>query len=231
MKRSSKVALVLLGSVGAAAAAVSWLSDEAPDGTAGDQMFRSIDDCRATYDDATCAAKYGEAKAEHERLAPKYATREACEQDIGPNLCTVTDAPPQRGDGGPDRSAAMPPGGWFIPAFAGFMIGRSLLSPAVPLHFGPPPPALAPDCPRTPDGNCRATGSGSSLGHVYYCGGSLGAGGVRTAAYAGSVGQSGGRTVVTSGALGGRAATGIANATHRGGFGGTGRGFSGGGKT
>ncbi|HEY0523285.1 MAG TPA: DUF1190 domain-containing protein [Stellaceae bacterium] len=238
-KRSGRIALAVVATVGAAAALTTWLDDDSSSemGTAGETMFRDAAECRQSYDDATCDEKFAEAKAEHDRLSPKYATRDDCEREIGAGLCTITDAPPARAeDGEPDRTAAMPPGGWFMPAFAGFLIGRSLLAPAVPLHYGPPPPGAAvPDCPRSPDGSCRpmpAAGGSGSASHVWYCGGGSASSGsgYRSAAYYGTVSRSGtGRAIVTS--PGTRAASGVASTSSsvsRGGFGAAGRAASGG---
>jgi uncharacterized protein YgiB involved in biofilm formation len=236
MKRSRKIGLGLVATVGAVAA-LAHCGEETPTdtGVAGETMFRGAEECRQLYDGELCRARFAEAKAEHERLAPKYASRAECERDFGAGVCATTEAPPLRPDGEPDRAAAAPPGGWFMPALAGFLIGRSLAGPAVPLHYGPPPPGLAPDCPRTPDGNCQATGSGGR--YAYYCGGSSGSGrgtmggGVRPAAFYGTVSERAGRAVVRSPSPGGRAATGVANTVSRGGFGAAGRAVASGGSS
>src|SRR3982750_4527310 len=100
-KRSHRIGLPVIATGGAAAALATWLDDTSPPsetGTAGETMFRDAAECRQSYDDATCDEKFAEAKTEHDRLAPKYATRDDCEREIGADLCTVTDAPPARAE-------------------------------------------------------------------------------------------------------------------------------------
>lgn len=151
MKRSRKVALILLTGVGATAAVAYYQS-----GSGEETLVTSLDDCMQTYDEALCRAKFAEAEAVHERTAPQFPTQAACEQGYGPTNCVAA----------PHLSASG--GSVFIPAMIGFMAGRALANPQ-PLYYGPP----AANCsdPRTAQSCGRSGGGGGGRsvfsGHSY----------------------------------------------------------------
>jgi uncharacterized protein YgiB involved in biofilm formation len=102
-KRSCAIALTFLtGTV----LAVGMCSDDKP------VYARNQTDCvKATGDDQACAQAQQEAIRQHLANAPRFADQQSCIAAFGPDNCRAY-ADPQTGKG------------WFIPAMAGFMIGR-----------------------------------------------------------------------------------------------------------
>ncbi len=77
-------------------------------------IFKTLDECKTTYPDLTaqCDMAFDQALKAAEKTAPKYATLEDCVAEFGADLCRRAD----KGDGT----------SWFMPAMAGFMLGRAL---------------------------------------------------------------------------------------------------------
>ena len=74
--------------------------------------YTSLDECKAANDisDTECDAGYANAAKQAEQTAPRYATREECEGQWGPEQCR------QNGSGG----------SFFTPLLTGFVIGQML---------------------------------------------------------------------------------------------------------
>jgi len=122
MKRSSRVSLVLLSSVGAA---VTLSGCEAPPATPADTggTFANKAECIAVYDQATCDAADKLAKQEHLANAPKFSKREECIAQFGAEMCQ-----PASNYGGSSDI--------FMPMMMGYMMGSAMSNPA-PLYYGP----------------------------------------------------------------------------------------------
>jgi uncharacterized protein YgiB involved in biofilm formation len=75
--------------------------------------YTSLDECKAADDiaDTECDAAYAVAQAESQRSAPRYATREECEGQWGPEQCRPLNS------GG---------GSFFGPLATGFIVGQLL---------------------------------------------------------------------------------------------------------
>lgn len=82
-------------------------------GTEEVDIYTSLQEClqKQLGEAQLCETAFREALQEAEQTAPKYATREDCEYEFGEQNCVTTE---QQG-----RS-------WFMPAMAGFMLGRAL---------------------------------------------------------------------------------------------------------
>jgi uncharacterized protein YgiB involved in biofilm formation len=137
MKRSRNVALVIVG-----AAALGGCGERSD---SGETVFQSLADCRRFYDEDICRTKTIEAEKLHTETAPKFANREACEAAYGQEACVETNVAPS---GQQTTSSSSPSqtttqthasggGSWFMPAMMGYMLGRSMSTPT-PLYYGPP---------------------------------------------------------------------------------------------
>lgn len=111
-KRSSHVALAI---VGAAAFALAGCQESQTEAAA----FPDIASCKAAskadgwFTPADCDAAFAEAQVLHEETAPRYESRELCEQEHGPEAC-------QSASGGSGGS------GIFMPLLMGYMIGQAM---------------------------------------------------------------------------------------------------------
>ncbi|MFQ3197045.1 MAG: hypothetical protein ACI8R9_000491 [Paraglaciecola sp.] len=78
-------------------------------------VYTGVDDCvnQNPEQAETCKAAYQEAVEEAQRTGPKYASRQICEEEFGPNQCNY-----QRSNSG----------SFFMPLMAGYMLSN-LLSP------------------------------------------------------------------------------------------------------
>jgi uncharacterized protein YgiB involved in biofilm formation len=122
MKRSTRVSLVLLTSVSAAAALSGC--EPAPQTPADNGgTFANKAECVAVYDEATCEAADKLAQREHLQNAPKFNDRQACIEQFGADMC---------------RPASMYGGSSdvFMPMMLGYMMGSAMSTPA-PLYYGP----------------------------------------------------------------------------------------------
>ncbi|MGL4311519.1 MAG: DUF1190 domain-containing protein [Paracoccaceae bacterium] len=114
-KRSGHVALALLG---AAAFGLSGCGEEETDARA----FPDKQSCLTAVEEggwfsaADCETAFAEAEALHRETAPRYESRELCEQEHGAGAC------------GADTVAGNPQGGGsiFMPLIAGYLIGSAL---------------------------------------------------------------------------------------------------------
>ncbi len=114
-KRSRSVALVLMG---AAAFGLSACQEEQTDVRA----FPDLASCKASaaqgnlfFTAADCDAAFAEAQAAHLETAPRYESRELCEQEHGVGNCGSD--PAVQGGGG---------GFSFMPLIAGYMLGSMM---------------------------------------------------------------------------------------------------------
>lgn len=124
MKRSRSIKLVLLGAASMSLAAC---------GEDPDALFRDAAQCTRVFDAASCRTAEQQALAEHVRTAPRFATREACEAEMGAGNCgpapAAAQAPPVAGQPAtPGQQTTQPQSGggsFFLPLMMGYMMGRS----------------------------------------------------------------------------------------------------------
>lgn len=122
MKRSTRVSLVLLASV-SAAATLSGCEAGPPTPVDNGGTFANKAECIAVYDQETCDAADRLARTEHLQNAPKFGSREACAAEYGADMCQ-----PASNYGGGSNI--------FMPMMMGYMMGSAMSTPA-PLYYGP----------------------------------------------------------------------------------------------
>lgn len=183
MKRSQIVRLALIGvSAGALIGVDLWLNSGEDDVAA--DLFTNPDLCKASgrYTADQCDQAYADAAMLDDQKAVTYKSKEDCEADFRPGGCrqvTTTSV----SAGSPGLSSV------FVPAMAGFLIGRALTSgvSAQPVYHS---------CTQAPDQDaCRHTWSG---------GGGSGAGGggyFTRSGYRVRTGSGGSAATVSSGAF------------------------------
>ncbi len=116
-KRSRHVALVLAGS---AVMAVAACEDDRVDA----QSFPDLQSCIAAaqenslwFTEQDCRDNFANAAQEYLETAPRYESRELCEQEHGPGKC----------EGDPTQTAQNSGGGFsFMPMLMGFMLGSMM---------------------------------------------------------------------------------------------------------
>lgn len=132
MKRSSNVRLCLMG---ASALTLAACGDPVPV-----DVFETAEQCMISgkYSESQCRASASEAASLHLQEAPRYASLAACQEDYGAGQCGVApgDGAPQQATGdaaqpGQQTAAAGQPaqgsgGSFFVPLFAGYMMGQML---------------------------------------------------------------------------------------------------------
>ncbi|MBK3804042.1 DUF1190 domain-containing protein [Azospirillum brasilense] len=119
MKRSRTVAALLLGGISPILVACG---EDNPDAVT---VYPSVEACTAEKAASDCTAAFAAARDEHQASAPRFASREACEAEMGDGACTPT-----------NENQGTSAGNVFVPALVGFMIGRSLTgSHAQPVYF------------------------------------------------------------------------------------------------
>ena len=109
--RRSRYISVLL--VGATASQLAACGDS--EQTSNVEIFPSVAACSAKYPADQCERTFAQSQAEHQRTAPRFATQPECEQQSG---STCQQVPVTRPDGSIQNM--------FIPALAGFLLGRAL---------------------------------------------------------------------------------------------------------
>lgn len=115
--RSSTVRTALLG---ASAFALSACGDNGEDLT----YFETVEQCRsaalaATFAPEDCDAAFAEVLEKHAVLAPRYESRELCEEQHGAEACAAAD------EAGATTAEAGQ-GSVFMPLLAGYMMGSML---------------------------------------------------------------------------------------------------------
>lgn len=116
IKRSRHVALVLAGT---ATLALSACRDEQVDA----QSFPDLESCVAAskensiwFTEEDCRTNFAAAQKEFEETAPRYASKELCEQEHGAGNCGGDPVAQQQGGGGFS----------FMPLLVGYMMGSML---------------------------------------------------------------------------------------------------------
>lgn len=111
-KRSRRVVLTTLTAVSTAAlTGCGGGGNDWGDGPSGEgQVFASVAECASSgaFSQQECRDAYAQAQADDANNAPRFQTRELCEQEFGNGECQP------RADGS---------GGFWVPALAGFVIG------------------------------------------------------------------------------------------------------------
>jgi uncharacterized protein YgiB involved in biofilm formation len=109
MKRSRYVALLAMG---ASALALSACGEtETPAG-----VYTSVDQCVSDkqFSEDECRKAFAQAKEEHKKVAPKYASKADCEADFGAGNCEEA---PYRTQSGSYT---------YMPLLVGYMLGRTI---------------------------------------------------------------------------------------------------------
>ena len=135
------------------------------------KIYKSVEPCRAEQPAEGCAKAFASAEEEHEKSAPRFASRELCEVQYG-SCAALHDGT----------------GDWFVPAMVGFMFGHALGTSGVasvvsqPVYVdrsgtaysgASPIGSYRSRCAINPDDlYCRGGGSGSGGGFVYASSGS-----------------------------------------------------------
>ena len=109
MKRSRRIALVMMGTSALALSACEERKTEAA-------LFESVEQCVATEGLVAdqCYREFDAARAQHAEVAPKYAAQADCEEDFGQGACET--APYRTSEGG----------SVFMPLMAGFLMGQMM---------------------------------------------------------------------------------------------------------
>ncbi len=129
MKRSRSIRLMLLGSASALSLAAC---DEPKDPLAEGSFHRDPVECAQKLDRTTCDAAYAEARTEHLKSAPAFASRESCEEKFGAANCSWQEANVSPDQIQEQRQGGASSGsGWFMPLMAGYLIGNVLGNRAV----------------------------------------------------------------------------------------------------
>ncbi len=138
MKRSSRLAL--LTAAGATAIiAYTWYNNQT-EPEVDTSIYSSIGDCVGSgVDEAVCKARFGEALDAYIKTAPRFVTKEDCEKDFGAGACgsapafahvaassqTAT-APVEVTQPAQQQQAGTTTTSYFMPMMMGFMMGRMM---------------------------------------------------------------------------------------------------------
>jgi uncharacterized protein YgiB involved in biofilm formation len=133
-RRSRTVRLALMGTIGLVGTLPLASCDSAPEADA----FRTAEECiTKTGQDLMCREAAQEAQAQAAQSAPAFRSAQACEAAFGSCAPARTlpsrdqaDAATQMGDTPPATGSSA--GSWFVPAAAGFLLGRALGTPPAP---------------------------------------------------------------------------------------------------
>jgi uncharacterized protein YgiB involved in biofilm formation len=166
MKRSRSIRLVLLSSTGLLLAGC-----DQPDPLARNDFFENEQQCAQANDASACRQALMDARQQHARTAPAFASREACEAQFGLENCTETRQrpSPEQIQPGEQQAAQSGGGSWFLPAMLGYMMGRTMGGPA----FVPPaagaqaPPQAATARPVYRDVNNTVYSGRETLGRTH----------------------------------------------------------------
>lgn len=124
MKRSRNVGLVLMGASSFALAACDDVQTEQAN------IFNSKEQCIQSGDftQQQCEQSLKAAIEEHEKQAPRYSYKAACEQEFGAGRCYEDKSQSSSGSGG---------GSFFMPFLAGYMVSNALnsFSRPTPLYW------------------------------------------------------------------------------------------------
>ena len=134
-RRTRTLRLALMGTIGLVGTLPLVGCDEAPEA----QAFRTAEECISkTGQDLMCREAAQQAQAANTQQAPAFRSQQACEAAFG--NCTPATALPSREQadaaaGMGDRPAASSGGSWFMPAAAGFLLGRAMSSGPTPYYM------------------------------------------------------------------------------------------------
>ncbi len=95
------------------------------------KLFTDFNACVRENGPEVCSRAEADARDKHEQTAPRFMTKEACEQNFGPEACV--ERPNVVTANGQTQQA----GSVFMPVLAGFLIGNALsnaLRPATPVY-------------------------------------------------------------------------------------------------
>lgn len=133
MRRSSRISLVLLASV--SLVAITACQEEAQE-----TVFKDKAECVAKLDTSTCDTVFAQAVETHQKNAPKFMSREDCEQEFGAGTCVTNQEFAQRTGSAPAQQNASNDGGSsFMPFMMGYMVGNMLSDnrrEVVPVYVG-----------------------------------------------------------------------------------------------
>ncbi len=157
-RKPHAIRLVLLGTVGL----IGLTACEENDPLAGHDVLRSQAECSSRPDPDACRIALADARASHLQTAPRFASRQECEDRFGAGNCGTPDqvlsgealagndafstarpageaaAPGDPSQPAPQQQAHS--GGIFMPMLMGYMMGRALSGPglaAQPLYRDP----------------------------------------------------------------------------------------------
>lgn len=117
-RRSKQITLLLM----AGSAITLTACGETADAEVVGDFFTNKAECAAVYSQAECDKAEKDALNEHAKNAPKFATREQCEAEFGPEACQPT---PTYGQPTPTTQTAQAGGGSsFMPFMMGYMLGN-----------------------------------------------------------------------------------------------------------
>jgi uncharacterized protein YgiB involved in biofilm formation len=131
-RRTRTLRLALMGTIGLVGTLPLAGCDEAPEA----QAFRTAEECIAkTGQDLMCREAQQQAQAATSDQAPAFRSQQACEAAFG--TCQPARTPPTReqvnaGATAGDAIASPSGGSWFLPAAAGFLLGRAMGTPPTP---------------------------------------------------------------------------------------------------
>lgn len=132
MRRSRSIKLTLLSSVGV----LTLLACDQQDPLAKAGFVADERECAKAADADSCRQMLMDARAEHMKSAPAFASKEACEQEFGAANCEPqtkvaaaggeTQPPGSGGTSGGGQSMFGDGTGLFVPMMMGFMMGRMM---------------------------------------------------------------------------------------------------------
>lgn len=134
-RRTRTLRLALMGSIGLVGTLPLSGCDEAPEA----QAFSTAEECIAkTGQDLMCREAAAQTQAANTQTAPAFRSQQACEAAFG--NCAPAAALPSRDQADAaaamgDRPAASSGGSWFMPAAAGFLLGRAMSSGPSPYYM------------------------------------------------------------------------------------------------
>jgi len=186
--------------LGAAALSLAGCGEERVETQA--QLFPSVEACAIEFPEAECREAFEAAARMHAQTAPRFSSMAACEAELGPEACSEAVVVEQSGSGGT-----------FMPIMMGYMIGRALSPDYRGYGFGYRGSRYYPRPVYVDRDGFLRTGT-NTLGRIT---------GGRDAFLRSRTGTAFTTTTTRSGEVG------QPTRTSRGGFGGTSRGFGGGG--
>ncbi len=131
MRRSRSIKLTLLSSVGA----LTLLACDQADPLAKAGFVADAKECTKAADADQCRQALADARAEHMKSAPAFASKESCEENFGAANCEPQtklasaggeSRPPGSGGAGGGQTTHESGTGMFVPLMMGMMMGRMM---------------------------------------------------------------------------------------------------------